>query len=118
MSTICPNAGACLPLIPEAIMTTNQARPGRQQAPRFEVVALTDHEWRVCDPTIDTHDGRRVLGFIARREGAYEVLALAPAPVPRGSYRDWDTALQALTRRNYSMRRAWGSSPVGRSAAA
>jgi hypothetical protein len=77
-------------------MTTTGGLLTRRSTPEFEVVALSDHEWRVCDPKIDSHDPRRVLGFIAQTEGRYEVLALAPSPVSCGGYRDWDAALHAL----------------------
>lgn len=62
----------------------------------IEVVALTWHEWRVCDGTIEENDARRVLGYIEERPDCYEVLSLGPAPQVRGAYRSWDDALAAL----------------------
>ncbi|HEY8591213.1 MAG TPA: hypothetical protein VIL55_16820 [Naasia sp.] len=62
----------------------------------IEVVALTSHEWRICDGTIDERDARRVLGYIEERPDSYEVLALCPAPRVQGEYSSWDDALKAL----------------------
>ena len=64
--------------------------------PRLEVVALSDHEWRVCDRLLDKADPRRVLGYIERRDEGYEVLALLPAPIPCGRFSDWNAALSAV----------------------
>ena len=77
-------------------MAISEIQAGRPDARRFEVVALSDHEWRVCDPALDEDDPTRVLGFIARRADEYDVLALAPAPVACGCFRDWDAALHAV----------------------
>ncbi|MCU1444265.1 MAG: hypothetical protein JWQ59_2415 [Cryobacterium sp.] len=42
----------------------------------LEVMALSDHEWRVCDGRIDPSDASRLLGFIELEHGSYEVLKL------------------------------------------
>jgi hypothetical protein len=42
----------------------------------LEVIALSDHEWRVCDGRIDPSDASRLLGFIELENGSYEVLKL------------------------------------------
>lgn len=64
--------------------------------PRLEVVALSDHEWRVCDRLLDRSDPRRVLGYIERRDERYEVLVLLPAPTPCGGFSDWNAALNVV----------------------
>ncbi|HYI34460.1 MAG TPA: hypothetical protein VEX88_13455 [Glaciibacter sp.] len=45
----------------------------------LEVIALSDHEWRVCDGRIDPSDASRLLGFIELENGAYEVLRFTPS---------------------------------------
>ncbi len=52
---------------------------GRPVNDFLEVIALSDHEWRVCDGRIDPSDASRLLGFIELENGAYEVLRLTPA---------------------------------------
>jgi hypothetical protein len=42
----------------------------------LEVIALSDHEWRVCDGHIDPSDASRLMGFIELEDGEYEVLKL------------------------------------------
>ncbi len=64
----------------------------------LEVVALTDHEWRVCDGRVDEGDARRILGYIAEECGQYEVLALKPAPVVCGTFGCLEQSLEALVR--------------------
>ena len=64
--------------------------------PRLEVVALSDHEWRVCDRLLDKADPRRVLGYIEGRDEGYEVLALLPAPTPCGRFLDFNSALSTV----------------------
>lgn len=44
----------------------------------LEVIALSDHEWRVCDGRIDPRDATRLRGFIEMYDGVYEVLRFAP----------------------------------------
>jgi hypothetical protein len=50
---------------------------GRPVNDFLEVIALSDHEWRVCDGRIDPSDASRLLAFIELENGAYEVLRLA-----------------------------------------
>jgi hypothetical protein len=64
----------------------------------LEVVALTRCEWRVCDGRIAEGDARRILGYIEKRDGGYEVLALKPAPSVCGRYGSWEESLVALER--------------------
>lgn len=64
--------------------------------PRLEVVALSDHEWRVCDRLLDQADPRRVLGYIELRDAVYEVLVLLPAPTPCGRFGSLSAALSAV----------------------
>jgi hypothetical protein len=75
-------------------MMTSTMHPSAN--PRLEVVALSDHEWRVCDRLLHRADPRRVLGYIERRDEGYEVLALLPAPTPCGRFSDWNAALSAV----------------------
>ncbi len=70
----------------------------------LEVVALTDHEWRVCDGRVDEGDARRILGYIAEECGRFEVLALNPAPVPCGTFDGLEQSLQALVRASGGLR--------------
>jgi len=64
----------------------------------LEVIALSDHEWRVCDARIDDRDPRRLLGYIERQESQYDVLILAPRPIAHGRFDRWEAALQVLRR--------------------
>lgn len=52
---------------------------GRPVNDFLEVIALSDHEWRVCDGRIDPSDASRLLGFIELENGAYEVLRFTPS---------------------------------------
>ena len=61
-----------------------------------EVVALSDHEWRVCDRHLDEHDGRRVLGYIEASEALYDVLELRPTPVRHDGCDTWEEAIALL----------------------
>jgi hypothetical protein len=47
----------------------------------LEVIALSDHEWRVCDGRVDPADATRLLGFIELENGTYEVLRMREAGV-------------------------------------
>jgi hypothetical protein len=68
----------------------------RKQREILEVIALTDHEWRVCDGRIPQSDPTRILGYIEHCPTGFEVLALSPAPLTCGLFDCWDTALEAL----------------------
>ncbi len=47
---------------------------------RLDLISM--NEWRVCDRRFSERDSRSVLGFIERREFAYEVISvLTPGPV-------------------------------------
>jgi hypothetical protein len=46
----------------------------------LEVIALSDHEWRVCDGRLDPADATRLLGF-ELQNGTYEVLRMREAGV-------------------------------------
>ena len=67
--------------------------------PRLEVVALSDHEWRVCDRLLDKTDPRRVLGYIEQSGEGFEVLALLPAPTPCGRFATLNAALSVISAR-------------------
>ena len=75
-------------------MMTSTMHPSAN--PRLEVVALSDHEWRVCDRLLDQADPRRVLGYIELRDDRYEVLVLLPAPTPCGRLASMSAALAAV----------------------
>lgn len=79
----------------------------------IEVVALTGHEWRICDGTIEQHDARRVLGYIEERPDCFEVLVLCPAPHQHGAYSSWDDALAALLTAPGRALPQPGSAPTG-----
>lgn len=68
----------------------------RKWSGSLEVIALSDHEWRVCDPHLDEDDGRRVLGYIEARDSRYDVLELCPEPVRHGDCESWEDALALL----------------------
>jgi hypothetical protein len=87
-------------------MMTSTMHPSAN--PRLEVVALSDHEWRVCDRLLDKADPRRVLAYIERRDEGYDVLALLPAPTPCGRFLDWSAALNAVAALALDRRRAPG----------
>jgi hypothetical protein len=61
----------------------------------LEVVALSDHEWRVCDGRVRASDARRMLGFINKTAGSYELVRLQPWPTFE-RYSSLDDALDAL----------------------
>lgn len=65
----------------------------------LEIVAISDHEWRVCDGRIDEADASRLLGYVEKLEDRYEVLKLVP---PVDVWEDFDclaAALAALSER-------------------
>ncbi|BDZ47331.1 hypothetical protein [Naasia aerilata] len=68
----------------------------RRWSGALEVVALSSHEWRVCDLHLDEDDGRRVLGYIEARDARYDVLELCPEPVRHGDCGSWEDALGLL----------------------
>ena len=72
----------------------------------LEVVALTGHEWRVCDGRINEGDARRILGYIEQRGGQYEVLALSPSPSVCGCFGSWHECLAALESYAQEVKRA------------
>ncbi|HEV7813173.1 MAG TPA: hypothetical protein VGO99_09390 [Leifsonia sp.] len=59
----------------------------------LEVIALSDHEWRVCDGRIDAADARRLLGYVERQGDTYELLRMSPTP---GVCRHFDCLSAAL----------------------
>jgi hypothetical protein len=72
---------------------------GRPVSDSLEVIALSDHEWRVCDGRIDPSDASRLLGFIELENGRYEVLRLSPPEAPDGGSaepQDFDCLAAAL----------------------
>ena len=74
----------------------------------LEVVALSDHEWRVCDRELDASDTRRILAYIEKCDGAYEVMSMKPKPCVCGRFRTFDDALSRVRaeRRQTDVRRA------------
>jgi hypothetical protein len=67
--------------------------------PVLEILAISDHEWRVCDGRIQQSDARRMLGYIARTTDAYELVRLrhrARSMPPVESFTSLKDALDAL----------------------
>jgi hypothetical protein len=62
----------------------------------LEVVALSDHEWRVCDRDMEAGDGRRILAYIEKRDGSYEVMSMKPTPCVCGRFCSFDDALKKV----------------------
>lgn len=67
-----------------------------ERADILEIIALSDHEWRVCDGRIAPSDPSRILGYIERCPDGFEVLSLCPGPFSCGSFPRWNSALAAL----------------------
>jgi hypothetical protein len=79
----------------------------------LEVVALSDHEWRVCDRAMEEGDARRILAYVEKCDGAYEVMSMTPKPCVCGRFRSFDDALSRIRaeRRHRDFR---GASPAER----
>jgi hypothetical protein len=58
---------------------------GRPVNDFLEVIALSDHEWRVCDGRIDPSDASRLIAFIELENGSYEVLRLGSRECENGT---------------------------------
>lgn len=65
----------------------------------LEVIALSDHEWRVCDAGLDAADGTRVLGYVERQDDGFELLRMAPIPGVSDHFDRFADALTALSGR-------------------
>ena len=52
----------------------------RATEPVLEILAINDHEWRVCDGRFGPTDARRMLGYIGKTGDAYELLRLQGKP--------------------------------------
>lgn len=52
----------------------------RLTTPILEILAISDHEWRVCDGRFDQSDARRMLAYIGRTADVYELMRLQSAP--------------------------------------
>ncbi len=76
----------------------------------LEVVALSDHEWRVCDGGMEAGDARRILAYIEKCDGLYEVMSMKPMPCVCGRFCSLDDALTRVDadRRSSVNRRAIG----------
>ena len=63
--------------------------------PVLEILAISDHEWRVCDGRYRPSDARRMLAYIERTPGGFELVRLQH---PTGSerYGSLKDALDAL----------------------
>jgi hypothetical protein len=68
----------------------------------LEVVALSDHEWRVCDGEMEQGDGRRVLAYIEKCDGSYEVMSMMPLPCVCGRFCSLDDALKRVSTERWS----------------
>jgi hypothetical protein len=62
----------------------------------LEVVALSDHEWRVCDRELDAGDASRILAYIEKCDGAYEVMSMKPTPCVCGRFSSFNDALSRV----------------------
>ena len=72
---------------------------GRPVNDFLEVIALSDHVWRVCDGRIDPSDASRLIAFIELENGTYEVLRLAKSEEcenPTGTCENFDCLAAAL----------------------
>ena len=67
----------------------------RATEPVLEILAINGHEWRVCDGRFAPTDARRVLGYIGRTGGAYELVCLQGQPRVE-SHDSLKSALDAL----------------------
>lgn len=61
----------------------------------LEVVALSDHEWRVCDGRVAASDATRVLAFIDKTGQVYELVRLQNGPRSE-IFDSFDAAIDAL----------------------
>ncbi|MCP2031317.1 hypothetical protein L1277_001408 [Okibacterium sp. HSC-33S16] len=67
--------------------------------PVLEILAISDHEWRVCDGRFQQSDARRMLGYIDRTADVYELVRLrhrAPSMPPVERFTCLKDALDAL----------------------
>ena len=62
----------------------------------LEVVALSDHQWRICDRGVEDDDARRILAYIEKRDGWYEVMSLKPVPSVCGRFCTFHQALECV----------------------
>jgi hypothetical protein len=62
----------------------------------LEVVALSDHEWRVCDREMEAGDARRILAYIEKCDGSYEVMSMTSRPCVCGRFPSFDEALSKV----------------------
>ncbi|WP_162925014.1 hypothetical protein [Mycetocola zhujimingii] len=60
--------------------------------PVLEILAISDHEWRVCDGRFRQSDARRMLGYIGRTANVYELVRLQQGP----GWERFDTLQAAL----------------------
>jgi hypothetical protein len=70
----------------------------REQSPTrviLEVLAISDHEWRVCDGRIPASDATRMLGFIDKTGNSYELIRLQHGQQSE-RFSSLDAALDAL----------------------
>jgi hypothetical protein len=71
----------------------------RTTKPVLEILALSDHEWRVCDGRFGQSDARRMLGYISKTREAYELVRLQwkqPRKAQVESFTTLKDALDAL----------------------
>ncbi len=67
----------------------------RGSKPVLEILAISDHEWRVCDGRFGQSDARRMLGFIGKTRDVYELVHLQGEPHLE-SFESLKDALDAL----------------------
>ena len=74
------------------LSSTDQVTP-------VEVIALSDREWRVSDPTKVERDGMALLGFVELVEATYEVTVLGE-PRRRLYFGSFEESVHALAERS------------------
>jgi hypothetical protein len=63
----------------------------------FAVLALSETEWRISDPSRRSDDALSLIGFVQREKNTYEVTAIG-RPKKRHYSGSFDDALQYLAR--------------------
>ncbi len=66
----------------------------------LEVIALSDHEWRVCDGRIDASDATRLLAYVEKQGDRVELMRMTPTPGVCDYFDSLDSALAALSDRD------------------
>ena len=70
------NTGTAGQASPRATRSARTKRPTAPPQAELEVIALSEHEWRVSDPARIKRDGISLVGFITRVDDMFEVTQL------------------------------------------